>query len=59
MNIQDILLVIHHNKAHNHLQVVVVLDGDHLHSITYVDVYKEGEVGWVMEYFKKDLEYEY
>ena len=40
IQIEDVLLVKLHAKAHNHLQVVVVLDVDNLHSITCVDVDK-------------------
>ena len=50
----------HLSKVFNHLQDVVVLNEDHflhLHSVTYVDVEKEGQVGWVIKYFKNDLEY--
>ena len=53
-------LVMHLSKVFNHLQDVVVLNEDHflhLHSVTYVDVEKEGQVGWVIKYFNKDLEY--
>ena len=53
-------LVMHLSKVFNHLQDVVVLNEDHflhLHSVTYVDVEKEGQVGWVIKYFNKDLEF--
>ena len=54
----DILLVIHHSKAHNHLQGVVFLTEDHLQGVTYVDVEEEGQVGGLSdEIFQKDLEY--